>query len=63
MCSQAVEQGANIKSHVLSDTLRKVAILVIDVGRMCQTKNLEVNDLPRGLDTVFRFLEMYVIRS
>ena len=48
---------------IVDSKLRKVARLVNDVVTTCVNNNLEENDLPPSLHTIFQSLESYVIHS
>jgi hypothetical protein len=58
---QMVERSMD--SPVVTDTFRKAAVMLSDVGGMCKRSQLEESDLPDSLDTIFRSLKRYVIRS
>ena len=47
----------------MNDKVRKVARLVSDVVATCKDKNLEEDDLPRSLRTIFQSLESYALHS
>ena len=47
----------------VNDILKKVALLVSEVGRMCKDNNLGAVDLPRSMDRIFQSLKKYVVRS
>ena len=47
----------------VNDTLKKVALLVSEVGRICKDNNLGVMDLPRSMDRIFQSLKKYVAHS
>ena len=49
------------KWGVVKDKLKKVASLVSNVGKACEDNNLEENDLPLDLRTIFQTLETYVL--
>ena len=49
------------KWGVVKDKLKKVASLVSNIGKACNDNNLEENDLPLDLCTIFQTLETYVL--
>jgi hypothetical protein len=55
---QRIESLKDVK-----DTLKKVALLVSEVGTMCKDNNLEVIDLPRSMDRIVQSLKKYVVHS
>jgi len=57
-----------VKQHkeqwdIVKDRLETVASLVSEVGTTCRNNNLEENDLPRSLHTVFQSIETYAMQS
>jgi hypothetical protein len=47
----------------VNDTLKKVALLVSEVGTICKDNNLGVIDLPRSMDKIVQSLKKYVVYS
>lgn len=47
----------------VNETIKKVALLVSEVGRMCKDNNLGEIDLPRSMDRIFQSLKKYVVHS
>jgi hypothetical protein len=43
------------------DKVRKLAVLVNNVGRTCENNKLEKDDLPHNLVTIFQSLVTYAI--
>ena len=60
---QQVVQQHRERWDVVNDKLRKVTRLVDGVVTTCASNNLEENDLPRNLPTIFQSLESYVMHS
>lgn len=62
VCQQVVTQHQE-KWDVVNDKLGKVTQLVGNVVTTCANNNLEENDLPRNLHTIFQSLESYAMHS